>query len=147
METCALTDEGFWLDRTERCIFSKIAFIDYGYFYDLDEQEYEFTYRREIEDKVMRYILTGFAQENPSFRDYVELNNSSLTSITEGIRKEGRLSMCSFFNRYEKIFQYFDDWVLIKTDADDIEVTDIIVKKKEETHIETCIGVLANSFY
>lgn len=162
IETHALTGEAFWLDRTERCIFSKIAFIDYGYFYDLDqkwyyvvpgpfrikmplrlianhldERAYEFTYLSEIEDKVMRYILTDFTQKNPSFQDYVEQNNGSIASIIEGIYKKGRLSMYSFFDHYEKIFNYFDDWVLIKTDADDIEVTDIIVKKKEVAHAET----------
>lgn len=31
--THKLTGEPFWLDRTERMIFSKIMFIDYGYFY------------------------------------------------------------------------------------------------------------------
>lgn len=29
-----------WLGHTEREIFTRIAFIDYGYFYDLDDQWY-----------------------------------------------------------------------------------------------------------
>lgn len=30
----------FWLGNTEREIFSKINWIDYGYFYDLDHKWY-----------------------------------------------------------------------------------------------------------
>lgn len=36
IETHDLTGEPFWLDCSERSIFSRIVFIDYGYFYDLD---------------------------------------------------------------------------------------------------------------
>lgn len=35
METNAPTGRPFWLGNTEREIFSKINWIDYGYFYDL----------------------------------------------------------------------------------------------------------------
>lgn len=35
-----LTNEPFYSGTTERIIFSKIAFIDYGYFYDLDNKWY-----------------------------------------------------------------------------------------------------------
>ena len=34
------TGERCWLGSTEREIFSRIAFVDYGYFYDTDDQWY-----------------------------------------------------------------------------------------------------------
>ena len=40
METHSLTGEPCWLDQTERMIFSKLAFVDYGYFYDADQKWY-----------------------------------------------------------------------------------------------------------
>ena len=40
METNAPTGRPFWLGNTEREIFSKINWIDYGYFYDLDHKWY-----------------------------------------------------------------------------------------------------------
>ena len=40
IETHDLTGEPFWLDYSERSIFSRIVFIDYGYFYDLDHKWY-----------------------------------------------------------------------------------------------------------
>ena len=76
METHSLTGEPCWLDQTERMIFSKMAFADYGYFYDtdqkwyyiipgpfrikmplelvynnLDEDDFEFDFLEEIQDK------------------------------------------------------------------------------------------------
>ena len=164
IETHHPTGEGFWLARTERAIFSRIAFIDYGYFYDtnnkwyyvipgpfrikmplrlianhLDAQSYEFDYRREVEDKVMRYILTEYAQKHPDFGEFTEKKGCSISAIMEDILKDDLLSMYTFFRRYEEIFAYFDDWVLIKTNEDDTEITDIIVKKRAKTHVETCI--------
>ena len=86
----------------------------------------------------MRYILNEYAQKHPDFGEFTEEKGCSILSITEDILKDDLLSMYTFFDRYEKIFAYFDDWVLIKTNEDDTEITDIIVKKRAKTHIETC---------
>ena len=43
-----------------------------------------------------------------------------------------------FCHKYQKIYDYFDDWILIKTNEEDTEITDIVVKKMSENHIETC---------
>ena len=37
-----------------------------------------------------------------------------------------------FYDKYRKIFKYFDDWILIKINNDDTEITDIVVKKKSD---------------
>ena len=88
LEARALTGEPFWKGDTEREIFGKIMFVDYGYFYEmdqrwyyiipgpfrikvpleliekhLDENDYEFEYRRKIEDQVLRYILTEYKEK------------------------------------------------------------------------------------
>ena len=101
-ETHCPTGEAFWLDNTERKIFSRIAFIDYGYFYDLDhkwyyiipgpfrvkipleliennldERGYEFKYKREIAARIVRFILNDYKKENPVFdvpRKNLQLN-------------------------------------------------------------------------
>ena len=163
IETHQLTGEGFWISRSERSIFSRIAFIDFGYFYDtdekwyyvipgpfrikiplrlienhLDEQGYEFEYKKEVIDKVMRYILTEYVHIDSEFETLLEQNEDSVDTIKSKILYEQKLSMYKFFDHYKKIFDYFDDWVLIKTNEDDTEITDIIVKKKSDKHIETC---------
>ena len=37
-----------------------------------------------------------------------------------------------------KCYKIIKRWILIKTNADDAEIAEIIVRKKEEKHIETC---------
>ena len=37
-----------------------------------------------------------------------------------------------------KCYKIIKRWILIKTNADDTEIAEIIVRKKEEKHIETC---------
>ena len=164
-ESHDLTGEAFWLGRTERVIFSRIMFIDYGYFYDLDhkwyyiipgpfrikmplelienhlnEENYEFEYLEEIEDKIIKYILNEYRESHPDFMKYVEKEGYYVPEVMkdEDIKREGRISVMRFYDKYRKIFKYFDDWILIKTNNDDTEITDIVVKKKSDDHIETC---------
>lgn len=159
-----LTGEACWLDRTERMIFSKIMFIDYGYFYDLDhkwyyiipgpfrikmpleiiennldENEYEFDFRKSVEDKVIRYILGEYVEANEEFRTFLEEEGYIAENVLKDITDtESNLAKIrDFYNKYKKIFSYFDDWVLIKTNDASTEISEIIVKKKSETHVET----------
>ena len=59
----------------------------------------------------------------------------SIEDVKKNIRENGLLSVGKFYRQYKKIYDYFDNWILIKTNA---ESTDIIVKKKMEEHLETC---------
>ena len=99
-------------------------------------------YAAEVLEKIVLYVLTEYAQENPEFAAFVEEDGFSLEAILENIREENLLSSlyasCFFFKRYGRLFRYFDDWVVIKTNEDDTEITDIVVKKREAKHIETC---------
>lgn len=158
-----LTGEGFWLGTTERKIFSKMMFIDFGYFYDLDhrwyyiipgpfrikmplelidnnvdERDLEFTYTDKVEDRILKYILTEYVQKDCDFQKYLEQNGYCLENVMEDIKEDGLMRTRKFYDNYKKIYEYFDDWILLKTDEANTTITDIIVKKKEEKHIETC---------
>ena len=109
METNAPTGRPFWLGNTEREIFSKINWIDYGYFYDLDHKWY--------------YIIPG------PFRIKLPLE-----LVKNNLDKAGY----ELFSKYHKIFAYFDDWVFIKSDDVYKDITEILVKKKGDAHLETC---------
>lgn len=163
LETHSLTGEPFWLGNTERSIFSQIAFIDYGYFYDLDnrwyyvipgpfrikmpleliwynlnENDFEFDFLREVEDKILRYILGDYKKTDPDFAEYLEQEGCQAEEILKNITEDGLLSVMEFYHKYRKIYDYFDDWILIKTNEKTTEITDIIVKKNSENHVETC---------
>lgn len=163
-ESHDLTGEPFWLGTTERSIFSKIMFIDHGYFYDLDNQwyyiipgpfrikvpllligrnlddrNYEFDYLDKIEDQVLRYILDEYRNTDQEFKEYMEKEGCSISKIIEDISgRDGRLSVMEFYDKYRKVFKYFDDWVLIKANRNYTKITEIVVKKKNSKHIETC---------
>lgn len=158
-----LTGDPFWLGNTERCIFDKIAFIDYGYFYDLDhvwyyivpgsfrikihtklieenldEAGYEFNFLRKVEDKILRYVLNNYGKTDRDFIKYIEDEGYDIDDIKREISIDGKLSIIKFYQKYKKIYYYFDDWILIKSNKHNTEIEDIIVKKQGEHHIETC---------
>ena len=162
-ESHCLTGEPFWLGRTERLIFSKIVFIDYGYFYDLDnkwyyiipgpfrikipleliernlnDRGYEFDYLRKMEDKILRYILNEYPKLHPEFAEHIEKEGYSAAKIAESINNDGLLSVMELYDKYRKVFDYFDDWILVKANSDYTEIKDIVVRKRSDHHIETC---------
>ena len=164
METHSLTGEPCWLDQTERMIFSKMAFADYGYFYDtdqkwyyiipgpfrikmplelvynnLDEDDFEFDFLEEIQDKVLTYILTEYIENHPKFAEVLKKEGYTPEEIMKTIREKesGLLNMYRFFEKYRNVFTYFDDWILVKADEEYSEITEIIVKEKGVAHIET----------
>lgn len=58
--------------------------------------------------------------------------------VFKEIQCDGKLSMYELFSKYHKIFAYFDDWVFIKSDDVYKDITEILVKKKGDAHLETC---------
>lgn len=162
-ESHDLTGEPFWLGSTEKAIFSKIYFIDYGYFYDLDsrwyyimpgpfrikmpleliehqvnEDGYEFDYLAKVGDQILRYILMEYPDKEPDFKFFLEQEGYCLENVIQGITNKGMLSIMELFEKYKKVFEYFDDWILIKANDANTEIKEIVVKKKEENHVETC---------
>ena len=137
LETHSLTGEPFWLDRSERSIFSRIAFIDYGYFYDLDHKWYYIIPGPFRIKMPLELIDQNVDEENYEF-DFRKREGYCVEDILESISKDGLLSVMEFYHKYQKIYDYFDDWILIKTNEEDTEITDIVVKKMSEKHVETC---------
>lgn len=160
-KTHHLTGDPFWLGKTEREIFSKIAFIDFGYFYDLDHKwyyiipgpfrikipfeliehcletaEHEFEYCNYIEHLVAKYIFTEYWDSNPEFAELLRQNYDDIDAMVDEILKSSH-PIHVIFNEYTKIFRYFDDWVLITSDETGKEVGGIMMRKKEEKHLET----------
>lgn len=163
METNVPTGRPFWLGDTEREIFSKINWIDYGYFYDLDHKwyyiipgpfriklplelvknnldkaGYEFEYRRKLEDELLKYILDEYRCTYSDFNEFIKKEGYDLEKVFKEIQCDGKLSMYELFSKYHKIFSYFDDWVFIKSDDVYKDITEILVKKKGDAHLETC---------
>lgn len=135
----------------------------YGYFYDLDhkwyyiipgpfrikmplelidqnvdERNFEFDFCIKVQDKILRYILGDYREKNPEFAELLNKEGYCVEDILENISEDGLLSVMEFYHKYRTIFDYFDDWILIKTNEENTEITDIVMKKMSENHVETC---------
>ena len=157
------TGKPHWVDDTERRIFSRIVFIDYGYFYDcdskwyyvipgpfrikmplelvgnhLDEQGYEFGFRSSVETVTVQKI-SEFCKSDKTIQQRLNAEGIDGTQVDAAI--DDCLAHTSpahhLFDKYRCIFRQFDDWVLVRADEDNREITDIIMKPKEDKHIET----------
>lgn len=161
MNTHHLTGKPFWLGKTEREIFSKIAFVDYGYFYDLDNQwyyivpgpfrikipfgliehclknaTYEFDYLNHVGHLIVEYIFTEYKNNNPDFDDFLRQEYDDVDTIVDKIIESSN-PIFMMFENYKTIFKYFDDWILITADESGNDVGEIVIRKKEEQHLET----------
>ncbi len=151
-----------WLGNTEREIFSRIAFIDYGYFYDLDktwyyiipgplrikvpllyidnhldERNYEFDERNRIEKLVAEYILEDYYSSDMDFQSHVMENYpQGIEEIRKNVLNEDIGNPCYYlWDKYKAVLEYFDDWVVVKS-SNMIDISDIIVHKKQDEESE-----------
>lgn len=157
--THQLTHEPFWLGKSEREIFSKIMFIDYGYFYDLDhiwyyvvpgpfrikipllyienhldDKDYEFEERNRIQWKLVEYILGAYYETNEELKSIVtEKYPQGIDAIKKNLLyPEKEDDPCyRLWDEYKDIFCYFDDWVVVKTDKERKNITGFLLWKKQ----------------
>lgn len=168
------TGEPHWLGSSEREIFSQIAFIDVGYFYDLDNRWYyvspgpfrikiplELVYNSvdpesqsgfpegellaDIDRRVIQKIMERY-EEDEAFRSYLkdkDYDREAFQAAMETVlRKEGQYGfstgcMQRLWEEHRNVFGFFDDWVVICPNEDNTEIRDILMRKKEDKHLET----------
>lgn len=161
-----LTGQPHWVDPSERSIFSKIAFIDYGYFYDadhrwyyvvpgpfrikmplelvaanLDEKGFEFDFRRDLQRRVFDRVLER-CRTDPAIQEKLAAVKYDLKCLED---LEASLSLLpvwkspleELWDKHRAVFNCFDDWVVIRADESRKTVGEIILKPKQEKHIET----------
>ena len=144
----------FWIGETEQDIFNEIM-TDYTYFYDLDNEWYyitrgpfqikiplglinnnldenndEFKYILTVGDKVLRYIMEEYRVTHPEFNDFIINEGYDWKTVVEDIIEDDKLLIMNLYSKYKAIYQYFDDWIVIKTDENYEDITEIIAKKK-----------------
>ncbi len=150
--------------NTERALFSKIAFIDFGYLRELDgewyyvipgpfrikipldliannldNRGYEFDYCEKIERFIVDFMFGDFYKENKKFQTYLAEFKLDPKSVKEKILESDR-PMLTIFENYQRIYKFFDDWIVIDCDEKCQEIVAVYLKEKapEEQRIETC---------
>ena len=157
------TGQPHWVGQSEREIFSQIAFVDVGYFYDadhtwyyvvpgpfriklplslvgenLDENRREFDFLSKVELSVLDRVAE-MCRTDPVIGKRLAakgLSPNVLDPALEDLRGE-RWPMQKFWKKHKPVFDCFDDWVLVRADESRTGVGEILLKPKAETHIET----------
>ena len=125
----------FWIGETEQDIFNEIM-TDYTYFYDLDNEWYYIT-RGPFQIKIPLGLINNNLDENNDEFKYILNEGYDWKTVVEDIIEDDKLLIMNLYSKYKAIYQYFDDWIVIKTDENYEDITEIIAKKKEKHHIET----------
>lgn len=143
-----------WTASTERMMFSQIAFIDYGYFYDadnvwyyvvpgpfrikipleyieahLDDDDREFKTLERIERRLLKYIFEDYAKNDSKLQSVVASYDLTCEKLLENLTKE-EFSIEHMFDRYKRVYRYFDDWVVVKTK--NYRITNFLIRPKQE---------------
>ncbi len=157
------TGEQHWVGQSERNIFSKIAFIDHGYFYDsddiwyyvvpgpfrikiplhfianhLDEQGYEFKEVAYVTKQVMKYFLLEYIPADKELLRIADLYERPYDEIVNQVI-ESKCPDHEIFDHFHMLYKAMDDWVVVKTDEEYENITQIIMKKNQgvDNRIET----------
>ena len=161
MLTTRCTGSPHHLGNTERKIFSQIAFIDYGYFYDLDRRWYfvkpgpfrikyplallanvvdsggdEFEFIHDTGRQLLEYILGEYRKKDSAFQELLAQEGLQAEEVLKTLLADD-YPIHKFFEHYEPLFRYFDDWVVVETDENFTEVIGFQVCKAGEVHVET----------
>jgi len=161
LQSHQLTGRPHYLGTSERQIFSQIAFIDFGYFYDLDNTWYyvipgpfrikmpltlvsnnldedgtEFTFLKKVEIQLVQYIFNEYLKDNPHFAEYLNSLALDVTDIQRALL-QAKHPIHALFDNFHGVFKYFDDWVLVTTNDDCTKQTGFKIHKKADKHLET----------
>ena len=104
---------------------------------NLDEEANEFDYLENIQKKIIEYIFCEYTISNPDFSNYMKECGYDADKVFKEVMEE-RSGIYTLFEKYSRIYKYFDDWIVVKSDAEYKNMTEIIVKKSENVHVETC---------
>ena len=160
LHTTVLNNTPHSIGKSEREMFSQVAFADYGYFYDsdnrwyyvipgpvrvkmplmlinnnLDNRNQEFGFCKEVERTVTKNVLELFLSSS-SAQEKMDL----LKLDTEQLRfafAERNYDMYNCWNKYGFVFKTLDDWCVIDCDEEYKNVIGCKLKLKSDTHIET----------
>lgn len=150
------------LGTTERQIFSKMAYIDYGYFYDTDLRWYyvipgpfrikiplmhiyyatdegeedEFEYLHGVRQEIVRYMLGDYLAEDAAFAALLAEKQIEPSELLAELM-EADFPIYQFWDWHKDLFSYFDDWILAVTEDQDRKIARYILKPKAENHVET----------
>lgn len=156
---CRLTGFPHWTSRTERCIFSTLPDIDFGYFYERDKRWYlikngQFIVKMPLElavyntredgdgnaffddvnGLVLKHIFEDYPQTRPGFARLIGEEQNA--DVYEKLQTE-QWPLTKLSEDYRDIYEYFDDWVVAVPDAAGQKIEKLFTRKKTMPNKET----------
>lgn len=107
-----------------------IEYID-NVFSIVDDKTWE-----HLEYEIVKYMLNDYYDSDEGFRTYISDNNYSITDIRQNTDSEDVFSK-SFCDMFYDTVEYFDNCAVIKTDASNSKIERILLRPKNEKHVET----------
>ena len=89
-----------------------------------------------IERKIINFILTDYYNDDENFKMFVKNNNYDVAAIKDEIEKAEDY-VIAFCDLYYGLIDYFDNWAVVKTDDKFSEIKKILLRPKEDEHLET----------
>ncbi len=147
-----------WLGRSEREIFGRIKFVEYGYFYDTDDRWYyvvhgpfcnkiplEYIARHvnqydeeydavcDIRKQVAAYILWDCYERDPGLRELVNrAYRQGIAAIRQAVLADADDPLYHLWENYREIYAYFDDWVVVQATDDMREISGMVMRKRQK---------------
>jgi len=147
-----------WVGTSERSIFSRIAFIVYGYFYDtdhtwyyvkpgpfriklpatlvaanLDENGFEFSFLEKVDHRILDEL---FSERYASCLEHSGYDQEALQKAHDALSRE-KYPLEDLWDHYIPIFKCFDDWVVVRPDDNGDAIREILLRPKTDVHTET----------
>ena len=106
----------------------------------LDENSYEFDFiGTDVETLVIQKIHEIY-QTDKTLQDRLNaegIDGAQFEAAIEDCLAQESHPVYRLYEKHQRIFKQFDDWALIKANGDNTDITDVIMKLREEQHIET----------
>lgn len=149
------------LGKSETEIFSKLAFVDYGYFFDtdnkwyyidpdairikipfdliynnLDEDNMEFEYIKNVVEKKVCGTFIDAGKEIQPVRDKLSEIGKTIEQVKDEV-VNSEYPINTLYKEYRFIYNCFDNWCVIECDEEGKEMTGCKIMLKQDKHIET----------
>ena len=63
---------------------------------------------------MLRYIMEEYRVTHPEFNDFIINEGYDWKTVVEDIIEDDKLLIMNLYSKYKAIYQYFDDWIVIK---------------------------------
>ena len=111
---------------------------------NLDSDNREYAFIHEVSRAILSEVSGPYYDNNEDFREYLtecgydaEGFRTLITQLQAEADEDERDVQYLLYEKAQKVFNYFDDWIVVRATEDGKGIGEIIMKKKAEYRSET----------